>query len=179
MYVDYTNLNKACKKDLFSLCRIDQVMDSMVGCSHLSFLDYYSGYHHISLKEEDQIKTSLITPFNAFCYTTIPFGLKSEGATYQMGIHWCLHTQLGCNAEAYVDDVVVKIREDEGHISNLTEIFNNLRKFKMKLNPKNCTFGVPLGKLLGYMVSRHSKPQHLTTSHAQVVSPCVTRPMST
>jgi hypothetical protein len=79
MCVDYTDLNKACKKDPFDLPRIDQVMDSMVDSSLLSFLDCYSGYHQIPLKVDDQIKTSFITPF---CYTTMPFGLKSTGATY-------------------------------------------------------------------------------------------------
>jgi hypothetical protein len=49
--------------------------------------------------------------------------------------------------------VVVKTQEDEGLISDLAETFNNPRKFKMKLKPKKCTFGVPLGKLLRYMVS--------------------------
>jgi hypothetical protein len=39
MCVDYTDLNKACKKDLFGLPRIDQVMDSMAGCNLLSFFD--------------------------------------------------------------------------------------------------------------------------------------------
>jgi hypothetical protein len=50
--------------------------------------------------------------------------------------------------------MVVKTQEDEGLISDLLEIFNNPRKFKMKLNPKKCTFSVPLGKLLRYMVSQ-------------------------
>jgi hypothetical protein len=53
MCVDYTDLNKARKKDLFGLPQIDQVMDSTTGCSLLSFLDCYSGYHQIPLKEED------------------------------------------------------------------------------------------------------------------------------
>jgi hypothetical protein len=82
------------------------------------------------------------------------FGLKSVGATYQRGIQRCLHSHLGCNAEAYIDDVVVKTREDEGLIYDPAETFNSLRKFKMKLNPEKCTFGVPSGKLLRYMVSR-------------------------
>jgi hypothetical protein len=81
------------------------------------------------------------------------FRLKSEGATYQRGIQKCLHSQLGHNAEAYVNDVVVKTREVEGLIFDLVETFDNLRKFSMKLNPEKCMFGVPLGKLLGYMVS--------------------------
>jgi hypothetical protein len=71
------------------------------------------------------------------------FGLKSAGATYQRGIQWCLHSQLGHNAKAYVDNVVVKTQEDEGLISDLVETFDNLRKFKMNMNPDKCTFGVP------------------------------------
>jgi hypothetical protein len=82
MCVDYTDLNKQCPKDHFGLPRIDQVVDSTVGCSILSFLDCYSGYHQISLAKEDEEKTSFITPFRAFCYTSIPFGLKNAGATY-------------------------------------------------------------------------------------------------
>jgi hypothetical protein len=53
----------------------------------------------------------------------------------------------------YVDDVVIKTWEEGGLISDLAETFDNLRKFKMKLNHKRCTFGVPLRKLLRYMVS--------------------------
>jgi hypothetical protein len=70
------------------------------------------------------------------------------------GIQQFLYLQLGCNVEAYVDDVVVKTWEEEGLISDLAETFDNLRKFKMMLNPEKCTFGVPSGKLLGHMVSR-------------------------
>jgi hypothetical protein len=154
MCVDYTDLNKACKKDPFGLPRIDQVVDSTTGCNLLSFLDCYLGYHQIPIKEEDQIKTSFITPFGGFCYTTMSFGLKSAGVTYQRGIQRCLHTQLGRNAKVYIDDVVVKTRDDEGIISDLAETFDNLRKFKMKLNPEKCTFSTPSGKLLGYMVSQ-------------------------
>jgi hypothetical protein len=49
MCIDYTDLNKHCPKDPFGLPRIDQVVDSTVGCNIFSFLDCYSGYHQISL----------------------------------------------------------------------------------------------------------------------------------
>jgi hypothetical protein len=156
MCVDYPDVNKACKKDPFSLLRIDQVVESTAGCSHLSFLDCNLRYHQIPLKVDDQIKTSFITPFSAFYYTTMPFRLKSAGATYQQGIQCRLFSQHGCNVEAYVDDVVVKTQEEEGLISTLAETFDNLRKFKMELNPEKCTFGAPSGKLLRYMVSHDS-----------------------
>jgi hypothetical protein len=86
MCVDYTDLNKPCKKVPFGLPQINQVVDSTASCSLLSFLDCYSRYHQIPLKVEDQSKTSFITPFGAFGYTTIPFRLKSTGATYRWGI---------------------------------------------------------------------------------------------
>ena len=135
MCVDYTDLNRACPKDPFALPRIDQVVDSTAGCELLCFLDAYSGYHQIPLKVEDQIKTSFITPFGAYCYTTMPFGLKNAGATYQRGMQRCLDSQIGRNVEAYVDDVVVKSRKAEDLLSDLAETFANLRNFSMKLNP--------------------------------------------
>jgi hypothetical protein len=86
MCVDYTDLNKHCPKDPFGLPRIDQVIDSTAGCDLLCFLDCYSGYHQIAIKEEDQEKTAFITSIGAYCYTTMSFGLKNAGATYQRAI---------------------------------------------------------------------------------------------
>jgi hypothetical protein len=153
MCVDYTNLNKHCLKDHFELPRIDQVVDSTAGCVLLCFLDYYSGYHQITLKEEDQIKTAFITPFGTYAYKTMSFGLKNAGATYQHAIQMCFADRLHWNVEAYVDDVVIKTRNPDGLIADLEETFSSLRRFQWKLNPTKCIFGVPSGKLLGFIVS--------------------------
>ena len=83
MCVDYTDLNKACPKVPFPLPRINQIVDSTAGCETLSFLDAYSSYHQIKMKESDQLATSFITPFGMYCYVTMPFGLRNAGATYQ------------------------------------------------------------------------------------------------
>jgi hypothetical protein len=83
MCVDYSSLNKACPKVPFPLPRIDQIVDSTVGCELLCFLDAYSGYHQIKMKESDKLATSFITPFGMYCYVTMPFSLRNAGATYQ------------------------------------------------------------------------------------------------
>ena len=147
MCVDYTDLNKHCPKDPFGLPHEDQVIDSTAGCVLLSFLDCYSGYHQIALKEEDQIKTAFITLFGAYAYKTMSFGLKNAGATYQRAIQLCFTNQLHRNVEAYVDDVVVKTKEYDSFIPDLEETFNSLRSFTWKLNPTKCVFGMPSGKL--------------------------------
>jgi hypothetical protein len=153
MCVDYTDLNKQCPKDPFGLPRIDQVVDSTAGCSMLSFLDCYSGYHQISLAKEDEEKTAFITPFGAFCYTSMPFGLKNTGATYQRAIQTCLADHWGKRVEAYVDDMVIKTENSENFIKDLQLVFNSMRRYRWKLNPEKRVFGVPAGKLLGLIVS--------------------------
>jgi hypothetical protein len=145
MYVDYTDVNKHCPKDPFGLPRIDQVIDPTAGCDLLCFLDFYSGYHQIAIKEEDQEKTAFITPFGAYFYTTMSFGLKNAGATYQRAIQACFKRQLNQNVEAYVDDVVVKTRNSDTLIADLEETFASLREYQWKLNPNKCVFGVPSG----------------------------------
>jgi hypothetical protein len=126
MCIDYTSLNKACPKDPFALPRIDQVIDSIAGCDLLSFLDAYSGYHQIPLYQSDQIITSFITPYGAYCYVTMPFGLKNAGATYQRTMQRCLQGWIGRNVHTYVDDVVVKTKQSSTLLDNLKETFPNL-----------------------------------------------------
>ncbi|XP_066163778.1 uncharacterized protein [Oryza sativa Japonica Group] len=153
MCVDFTDLNKACPKDHFPLPRIDQLVDSTAGCELLSFLDAYSGYHQISMAREDEEKTAFITPFGVFCYVKMPFGLITAGNTFQRTVQGALSNQLGNNVEAYVDDIVVKTKKSDSLIDDLRETFDNLRQYRLMLNPQKCTFGVPSGKLLGFLVS--------------------------
>jgi hypothetical protein len=150
--VDYTSLNKNCLKDPFPLPRIDQIVDSTAGCARLSFLDAYSGYNQIKLKKEDEEKTAFITPYGVFCYQVMPFGLKNAGATYQRMMQNCLGSQIGCNIQVYIDDVVITTRKEESLISDLEETFDNLNRYKLKLNPTKCSFSISAGQLLGFLV---------------------------
>ncbi len=101
MCVDYTGLNKACPKVPYPLPRIDQIVDSTAGCETLSFLDAYSGYHQIRMKESDQLATSFITPFGMYYYVTMLFGLRNAGATYQRCMNHVFGEHIGQTVEAY------------------------------------------------------------------------------
>jgi hypothetical protein len=133
--------------------RIDQIVDSTVGCETLSFLDAYSGYHQIKMKESDQLATSFITPFGMYYYITMPFGLRNAGATYQRCMNHVFGEHISWTVEAYVDDIVVKTRKASDLLSDLETTFKCLRAKGVKLNPEKCIFGVPWGMLLGFIVS--------------------------
>ena len=105
------------------------------------------------MKESDQAATAFITPYGPFCFNTMPIGIKNVGATYQRMIQTCLEKQISKTVEAYVDDVVIKPRHVETLIDDLRLTFDNLRTYDFKLNPEKCVFGVPTGKLLGFIVS--------------------------
>ena len=84
----------------------------------------------------------------------MPFGLKNVGATYQRLVNQMFSKQIGRNVEVYMDDMLVKSREEENHLDDLEETFNTLRQYSMKLNPTKCAFGVSSRKFLGFMVHK-------------------------
>ena len=154
MCVDFTNLNKACPKDSFPLPRIDQLMDSTVEHKLLTFIDAFSRYNQIRMAKKDQEKTAFITSQGLYCYKVMPFGLKNVGATYQRLVNKMFGQQIGRNIEVYMDDMLVKSKEELTHLDNLKETFATLKKYQMRLNPSKCVFGVVSGKFLGFMVSQ-------------------------
>jgi hypothetical protein len=158
------------------LLRIDQVIDSTAGCDLLCFLDCYSRYHQIAIKEEDQEKTAFITPFGTYCYTTMSFGLKNADATYQRAIQDYFKKQPNKNVEAYVDDVVVKTRNSSTLIDDLEETFASLHEYRWKLNPNKCVFGVPSGKLLGFIINQRgieANPEKISAITSMNAPTCI------
>ena len=126
MCVDYRGPNKACPKDPFPLPCIDQIVDSTSGCKTLYFLDAYSGYHQIMMKESDQLTMSFITPFGSFCYVSMPFKLKNVGATYQRCMLRCFGDLIERTVEAYIDDIVVKSKWADHLVADLEQTFAKL-----------------------------------------------------
>ncbi|XP_020235518.2 ATP-dependent zinc metalloprotease FTSH 4, mitochondrial [Cajanus cajan] len=86
----------------------------------------------------DEAHTSFITDHANYCYRVMPFGLKNAGATYQRLMDKVFHRQIGRNMEVYVDDMVVKTISATDHAADLAEVFAQIRKHKMRLNPENC-----------------------------------------
>ena len=121
MCVDFTSLNKACPKDSFPLPRIDQLVDSTAGL--LMFMDAFSGYNQIKMAEEDQEKTTFITSQGLYCYKVMPFGLKNAGTTYQRLVNKMFSKWIERNMEVYVDDMLVKSKEEITHLDDLKETF--------------------------------------------------------
>ena len=119
MCVDFTDLNRACPKDSYPLPRIDTLLDSTARHELLSFMDAFSGYNQIKMKEEDQEKTSFMTSQGLLCYKVMSFRLKNAGAMYQRLMNKMFTHQLERNVQVYVDDMLVKSVRENDHLSDL------------------------------------------------------------
>ena len=101
-----------------------------------------------------QKKTAFTIPWGTYCYRVMPFGLKNAGTTYMRVITTIFHDMMHKEVEVYVDDVIIKSRTQADHVRDLRKFFERLRKYNLKLNPAKCAFGVPSGKLLGFIVGQ-------------------------
>ena len=101
--------------------------------------------------------TTFVTPIGNYHYKVMPFGLKNAGSTYQRMMTRMFELQLGKSIEIYIDiyidDMVVKSKVVSEHVGDLRNIFEILRKHKLRLNAYKCLFGVGSGKFLGYIVT--------------------------
>ena len=119
----------------------------------MSFMDGFSRYNQIKMALKDMTKTTFTIEWGIYCYTVMLFGLKNVGATYQRMATTLLHDMIHSEVEVYFDDMIVKSKDREGHITNLRKFFKKIKEYKFRLNLQKYTFGVIVGKLLGFLVS--------------------------
>jgi hypothetical protein len=104
--------------------------------------------------DEDISKTAFICPgfVGLFEWVVMTFGLKNAGATYQRAMSLIFHDLLSITVEVYINDIFVKSAGDNSHLADLRLAFEKMRRYKLKMNPLKCAFGVSAGNFLGFIV---------------------------
>ena len=123
----FHRLKPGMPKDPFPMPKINQLVDATYGYPRMSFLDAFQGYHQIALATEDQGKTAFIFLDANYHYTVMPFGFKNAGATYQQMMARMFWDKIGRMVEVYIDNMVVKSKQEGRHIEDLQGTFEVLR----------------------------------------------------
>ena len=154
--------------------KIDQLVDATCGHPRMSFLNAFQGYHQITIAAEDQEKTTFISLDANYHYTVMPFGLKNAGATYQRMMTRMFWDKFGRTAEVYIDDMVVKSKQETRHIEDHQGVFEVLRQHQLRLNADKCAIEVGTCKFLGYLISNRGIEVNLTQIEAvqRLKPPC-------
>jgi hypothetical protein len=122
----------------------ETLINAAAGNKILSFMDGNAGYNQIFMAPEDIHKTAFRVPgvVGLFEYVVMTFGLKNAGAMYQRAMNYIYHDLITKLVEIYIDDVVVKSTLSRRHLEDLRQVFEQTRRFGLKMNPKKCAFGV-------------------------------------
>ena len=108
------------------------------------------------MAKEDIAKTAFRCPgaIGLFEWVMTTSGLKNAGATYQRVVNYIFYKLIGRIVEIYIDDVVIKSKGYKGHLTDLRQTLECIRKHGLKMNPNKCAFGVSAGHFFGFMVHK-------------------------
>ncbi|XP_074323974.1 uncharacterized protein LOC141660892 [Apium graveolens] len=127
---------------------IDEEVEKLIKAgiiNEIKYPEWLANVVTIKMNPKDIPKTVFITHIAVYAYVMLPFGLTSAGSTNERAMNKIFKSQIGRNLECYVDDIIFKSTTIPGHVEDLKEFFDNLRKNQLKLNPEKCTFGVGAG----------------------------------
>lgn len=152
--IDYRKLNNRTIKDAYSLPRIDETIDSLVGSTLFSKLDLRSGYWQVPIKEEDKYKTAFsVGALGFFECNQMAFGLTNAPATFQRLMERCMGELHLKECLIYLDDIIIFSDSVDSHFRRLEAVFQRLELHNLKLKGSKCEFFRPQVQYLGHIVS--------------------------
>ena len=108
------DFNKVTVPDSWPLLTITNLVESFGGCNYLSFLGLLKGFNQIAFDDSTILKLQISTPFGAYCYTAMPFGVRNVPSTFSRAIHLALRDFNLCTT--YIDDNQVYSNTYQDHL---------------------------------------------------------------
>ncbi|MCO5590345.1 hypothetical protein L7F22_044314 [Adiantum nelumboides] len=150
--VDYKPLNVATKRDHFPLPFQDEILNEVASYERYTVCDGYSGYFQIRIAEEDQKKTTFVTPWGCYAYRVMPFGLTNAPATFQRFVTHVFQPFFGKSIRVFIDDFCI-YSSRALHLEKINEGLARLQALGGQLNVNKCHIAKSQVTLLGHVVS--------------------------
>ncbi len=147
--VDYRALNSVTKRDGFP--QVIDILDWLGGGKALAKLDLANGYWQVPVREADREKTAVVTHCGLFEFISIPFGLKTAGATFQRLMQASFSDFLMGNVTGssdnqhgfcmpHIDDLITRSMSHVDALEHYRRIFERATQVGMQFKPSKCTF---------------------------------------
>ncbi|XP_053878901.1 uncharacterized protein LOC128834319 [Malaclemys terrapin pileata] len=154
MCIDYRTLNRRTTVDQYTMPRVQDALDCLLGSQWFSVLDLRSGYYQIPLGEEDKEKTAFICPLGFYQFERMPQGISGAPATFQRLMEKVVGDMNLLQVLVYLDDLIVFGRTLEEHEERLLKVLDRLEAYGLKLSIDKCQFCRTSVKYVGHIVSQ-------------------------
>jgi hypothetical protein len=124
---DSRAINKITIKYIFSLPRMDDLMDCLSGAIFFSKIDLKSGYYQIRMREGDEWKKIFKTNQGLYEWIVMSFGLTNAPSNFMILMNEILKYFIGKSVIVYLDDILVFIMTKEDHLRHLTLMMRRMQ----------------------------------------------------
>nr|GEZ02533.1 hypothetical protein [Tanacetum cinerariifolium] len=152
MCIDYRELNKLTVKNRYPLPKIDDLFDQLQGSSIYSKINLRSGYHQLSVQDEDSPKTAFKTWYGHYEFQVMPFGLTNVPAVLMDLMSRMCKPYLDKFVIVFINDILIYSRNKEEHEDYLRIILELLKKEKLYAKFSKCDFWINIMQFLGHAI---------------------------
>ncbi|CAK1591212.1 unnamed protein product [Parnassius mnemosyne] len=156
LVIDYSlTINRFTELDAYPLPNIESMVSNVAKYNYFSQIDLKSAYHQVPILETERKYTAFEACGALYQFTRIPFGVTNGVAAFQRTLQFIIEAENLRGTFCYLDDVTVCGKNRDEHDKNLQQFMNAVKKYKLTLNEKKCTFGSKSISLLGYYIENN------------------------
>ncbi len=151
--MNYWKLNVIFKRNRYSLSLIDEIIDKIVSCKHLTRLNIISAFNKLQMHFDSENYIIFITALEAYKYKMLSFELTNKSIFFQQYINDILWNFLNDFCQVYLDDILIYSKTRKKHRDHVKLVLKQLRETKLQMNIRKCKFNVEKTVFLEVIVS--------------------------
>jgi len=140
--VDYRKLNAIIKRNHYSLLLINEVIDKIVDCKHLTRLNIISMFNKLWMHFNSENYTIFIIALEAYKSKVLFFELINNSASFQQYMNDILWDFLNDFCQVYLDDILIYSKTQWEHKQHVKMILSKLWEADLQMNIRKCKFNV-------------------------------------
>ncbi len=151
--MNYQKLNVIFKRNRYSLSLIDEIIDKIVSCKHLTRLNIISAFNKLQMHLDSENYITFITALKAYKYRVLSFKLTNESIFFQQYMNDVLWDFLNDFCQVYLNDILIYSKMRKKHKNHVKLVLNWLREAELQMNIRKCKFNVEETVFLEVIVS--------------------------
>ncbi len=151
--VNYRKLNVIFKRNRYSLSLIDEIIDKIVSCKHLTRLNIISAFNKLRMHLDNENYITFITALEAYKYKMLSFKLTNKSIFFQQYMNDVLWNFLNDFCQVYLDNILIYSKTRKKHKDHVKLVLSWLREAELQMNIRKCKFNVKETVFLEVIVS--------------------------